>query len=699
MANKFLRKKPKNNSSQSFYTLVFRTLPWLVLFMGLWFATQTFAKSVGFEPEIVGYPFYVSKQQQPIFYPWMFLSWFISFFLKSDYQQELSDALNVWLIFAAISGVALIFFASLRRFLVNKNQKVFNSSEFATLAALEKAGMVRGEGVPICQADEANIKIITSKTGDLSLKTKKEHQIVNAVGKSHVLVSAPPRSYKGVSVLLPTLLQFKHSVFVTDYKGELYKQTAGFRRKFSIVILWAPGSDDSVGFNFLMHIRPGPDAWSDALMLASTFLAPKTEGKEAGNEEHFRVNATITLAGAILHILCSNYQDKSLGGVMDWLTQADCGEDNPEETGDKSNMLWEEMLHADHCDKSIHKKIVSCANAQLTRPARERGSVTSTILKALLIFMDDRVRKNTTRNDFSYDDFINSDIPISLYLSISNAKIDQLDILIKLFVSMFLRRMTDGETSYDEVTLKHELLFCLDEFHALGAFNFLQKAMAIVPGYGIRFLLVCQSFSQLESVYGKSHQFMGLCKHIVIFAPGDFATAEHFSKVIGKRDVWKESVGSSGSRYDIAPNNLSSNGSLSESNLINPSELMQLPFNKCLVFTQGMNPYYGSKIISYDDSRYKEKLFNKKNNRKDLKPPLTFAELQKEVAPLRKLETEQPWYALPLFTCLEKEDEIMISEDLIDPRLKMREMAIQALDETSKENSIGDKYKQILAGI
>lgn len=697
MANKFLRKKPKNNSQQSIYTLFFRTIPWIVIFVGLWFATQSFAKSVFYEPTIVGDPFYVYKKNYPIYYPWSFLTWLFSYFLNNELQKELEKAIYVWVCFGILAIFLLIILASLKRFLINKNQKVFNSSELATLEKLKKAGMVRGEGVPLCQADEANIKVITTENGDLSLKTKKEKEIVNAVGKSHILVSAPPRSYKGVSVLLPALLQYKGSVFVTDYKGELYKQTAGFRRKFSRVILWAPGSDDSDGFNFLMQIRKGPDAWTDAFMLATTFLAPKVEGKDSSNEDHFRVNAAITLAGCCLHILCSNHQDKSLAGVMDWLTQADCGENNLEETGEKSNLLWEEMITTEHCDKSIHKKIVSCANAQLARPSRERGSVTSTILKVLMIFMDDRVRKNTSRNDFTYEDFINSDIPLSLYMSISNGKIDQMDVLIKLFVTMFLRRITDGETSYDDVTLKNELLFCLDEFHALGAFNFLQKAMAIVPGYGVRFLLVCQSFSQLESVYGKDHQFMALCKHIVIFAPGDLATAKHFSEVIGKRDIWKESSGTSGNRFDISPNNLSSNGSLAESNLINPTELMQLPFNKCLVFTQGMNPYYGSKIISYDDSRYKNKLFNKKNNLNDLKPPKTFAELQKEIAPLRKIETEQPWYALPLFTCLEKYEEQEINPELIDPRLQAIDLAVSALDEEPK--SIGTEYKQILVGI
>lgn len=688
----FLRKKPSVGGKQEAYTLFFRIIPWIIITFGLWLATQKFAQLVDYQPDIVGYPFKFINDT-PIYYPWLYLNWLISYLLNSEYQEALYTALNYWLVFIGLAIITMVVLAALRRF-ISKNNAIFNSSKLSTTADLRKAGMLEGRDIPLCQLYDAKIKIKQYK-GQLSLSTKKPSGVVNALGLSHVLVSAPPRSYKGVSVLIPFLFRYKKSVFVTDYKGELYSQTAGFRKKFSRVILWAPGSWDSAGFNFLMQIRPGADAWDDALMLATTHLAPKTE-KEAGNEEHFRVNATTTLTGIILHVLCSNYQDKSMPGVMDWLTQADAG--NDENTGDKSVALWEEMINTEHSDPAIHKKIVAVANAQLTRPSRERGSVTSTILKALLIYMDDRVRQNTTRNDFSYEDFIDCDTPISLYMSISNAKIDQHDVLIKLFVTMFLRRMTDGETSYDNIRLKNELVFCLDECNSLGAFNFLQKAMAIVPGYGIRFLLVWQSFSQIEAVYGPNHQFMSLCKHIIIYAPGDFKTAEYFSKVIGKNDVWKESIGSSGNRYDIAPSNLSSNGSLAEANIINPSELMQMPFNQCLVFTQGQDPYLGKKIVSYDDERYKNNIYSPKSNKKDLVPPKTFEEIQTEIAPLRKLSNDMPWYALPLFTCLEKTEEIIISEELIDPRLKMKKLAIEALnsEDTEKYDS---SYKCLLAGI
>src|SRR4029077_595147 len=57
-------------------------------------------------------------------------------------------------------------------------------------------------------------------------KSGKIHYLRHA-GPEHVLCYAPTRSGKGVGLILPTLLSWQQSVFVTDLKGELYELTPG----------------------------------------------------------------------------------------------------------------------------------------------------------------------------------------------------------------------------------------------------------------------------------------------------------------------------------------------------------------------------------------------------------------------------------------------------------------------------------------
>ena len=51
------------------------------------------------------------------------------------------------------------------------------------------------------------------------------------VGKSHLLTIAPARQGKGTCVVIPNLLHYAGSVFVTDPKGELAAVTANHRRE------------------------------------------------------------------------------------------------------------------------------------------------------------------------------------------------------------------------------------------------------------------------------------------------------------------------------------------------------------------------------------------------------------------------------------------------------------------------------------
>lgn len=75
--------------------------------------------------------------------------------------------------------------------------------------------------------------------------------------KTHVIVAAPTRTGKGVSIITPTLLEWKQSVFVLDIKGENYQNTAYCRRNRwnNIIIRFSPKSDNSSAFNPLGEIR------------------------------------------------------------------------------------------------------------------------------------------------------------------------------------------------------------------------------------------------------------------------------------------------------------------------------------------------------------------------------------------------------------------------------------------------------------
>lgn len=680
----FIRKKPRTGNTKQIHVFVFRFTILLIMLLGCGVSTQYFAKLVDYSPALCGYPLHITENGYPVYYPWLFIVWIIDYLFKPDIFIYIKEAIKPWF-FICTGSILLFLIYTLLRGLSQKAENLYGTTRLATKKELKKNGLLTGKGtilgMYIPHPEYTAVKVVTNM-GNPSLLLAKHMPLITQFGTGSTIVIAPPRSGKGVSIGIPSLLNHNGSLIAVDFKGENYLYTSGYRRKFSYTFKWAPSSDDSVSFNFLMEIRKGEE-WSDAIMLATTLLAPQTEGREDENSSHFRIAAIDFLTGIILHVLCSSFTDKTLGGCLDFLSGTQTGTE--EEREEKSYVLLRSMIDAEHCSAQVHAHVIGVVNRQLERPSKERGSVFSSVFKGLSVFEDPKIRKNTTEHDFSYSSYIDCTHPVSLYITLSNAKIDQTSMLLRLFVSMMLRRLSDAETSFDAVFLKHQLLFFIDEFTAMPAMNFLQKAMAIVPGYGIKFMLICQSLSQLNAVYGPNHQFLSLVKHIVTFAPGDVQSAELFCKTIGKESVWKSSTSISGNKMDITLNNLNQSGTEIERNLINPDELMKLPYSDCLIFTQNMPVTYASKVVYYNDRRFMDKVYNEKEPNPDLKPLLKKEELLAECAPLRKMKTDRAWYELPLWTTLEKEEDIVYSKNLVDPRLSGKNLAQQAVTLTERK--------------
>lgn len=75
--------------------------------------------------------------------------------------------------------------------------------------------------------------------------------------KTHILVGAPTRTGKGVSLIIPTLIDsWNESVFVLDIKGENYQLTSGFRKERfnNKIIRLAPMSTESCKYNPMNEI-------------------------------------------------------------------------------------------------------------------------------------------------------------------------------------------------------------------------------------------------------------------------------------------------------------------------------------------------------------------------------------------------------------------------------------------------------------
>nr|WCS70357.1 IncP-type DNA transfer coupling protein TraG [Salmonella enterica subsp. enterica serovar Rissen] len=122
-------------------------------------------------------------------------------------------------------------------------------------------------------------------------------------GPEHVLTYAPTRSGKGVGLVVPTLLSWKHSTVVADLKGELWAMTAGWRKEYAknLCLKFEPAAaNGSVAWNPLDEIRVGTEnEVGDVQNLATLIVDP--DGK--GLNDHWQKTSQALLVGVILHVL------------------------------------------------------------------------------------------------------------------------------------------------------------------------------------------------------------------------------------------------------------------------------------------------------------------------------------------------------------------------------------------------------------
>jgi type IV secretion system protein VirD4 len=141
-------------------------------------------------------------------------------------------------------------------------------------------------------------------------------------GPEHVLVFAPTRAGKGVSLVIPTLLAWNESAVIYDIKGENWAKTAGFRSQQGHICFRFCPVEQSYGsrFNPLAEVRLFTDQdVSDAQNIAE--ILGRTHGAHTPSDPHWQDTGVSIICGMILHV-CYEAKTKDRTASLADLTNA-----------------------------------------------------------------------------------------------------------------------------------------------------------------------------------------------------------------------------------------------------------------------------------------------------------------------------------------------------------------------------------------
>ncbi len=443
-------------------------------------------------------------------------------------------------------------------------------------------------------------------------------------GPEHVLAFAPTRSGKGVGLVIPTLLAWSESAVVYDVKGENWEKTAGFRAscghlcfKFSPVEV-----ANTSRFNPLAEIRIGtPRDVSDAQNAADMIVRP---GEESPQDRYWQQAAVSITVGMILHVC---YAANARGRVA-CLADLSAIFTRPGQTFRDTLAELENYPHdparehewrtAEGERTATHQVVREKAREMLEKEDKDFSGVLSSAKTALTLFSDPLVASSTSASDFTINDLVNHERPISLYLVIPPSDKIRLSPLIGLIFTMIVNRLTE-RMDFERSQRKHNLnrlLLMIDEFPSLKRMALFADALSYMAGYGLKAYLITQDIRQIMEHYGPNESIVSNCQVRIAYAPNQVDTAELLSKMAGTKTVQKASYNFSGSRLAPIANHMSATVDQVERPLMTPDEVMRLkPAVKkghgkaerivapghMLIFISGHYPIYGTQILYFTD--------------------------------------------------------------------------------------------------
>lgn len=357
-------------------------------------------------------------------------------------------------------------------------------------------------------------------------------RLIGVKDDRHIMTIAGSRAGKGVSTIIPNLLEYPGSILVIDPKGENAHHTKSRRGKGSPVVKTGLGQDvfvlDPFGvagkqthsFNPLSMIDSDADtAVDDAALIAEALVI-----QEEGPGRHFSSAARNLLRGLILHVSSNEPPEKrNLIRVRQFLTL------------DQAN--FQTVLLAMQSNEKCNGVVRRAANSMLSKASNERSGVISTAIEQTDFLDSPSISRCLQSSDFSLGDLKRK--PTTVYLCLPAGRMATHSRWLRIIINLAIEAM-----EREHAKPPYPVLFLMDEFAVLDHLSSIEKAAGQIAGFHVKLWPILQDLSQLKSIYkDRWETFLGNAGLLQFFGNNDLTTLEHLSQRLGKSTIMQVSKG------------------------------------------------------------------------------------------------------------------------------------------------------------
>jgi type IV secretion system protein VirD4 len=451
-------------------------------------------------------------------------------------------------------------------------------ARFATKAEVQKAGLFGNTGIIVGRAFG---------------------KFLILGGQLFAALAAPTRSGKGVSIVIPNLLNFPDSCVVNDIKLENYEITSKYRALYGQeVFLFCPFAEDGKThrWNPLSYINPSTHYRVSDILGIGYVLYP-----EGGQDSFFNDQARNLFMGLVLFLM----ETPELPLTISEALRQSSGKGKP-----IKKYLTDLMAERDQSDRPLSDSCVEALLRFTSNSDNTMASILASFNAPLTIWANPIVDAATSGNDFWLTDLRKK--RMTIYLGVTPDKLPQARLIMNLFFSQIINLNTK-ELPSKNPELKYQVLLMPDEFTALGKVDIINKAVSYMAGYGLRLMPIFQSMSQLASVYGDNDARTMMTNHAcqIIFPPREQKDANEYSEMLGYMTEKSTSTSVNNKGAPLLALSGSSRGESTSDQkraLLLPQELKELGQDKEIVILENIKPILAEKVRYYQEPIFMDRL-------------------------------------------------------------------------------------------
>ena len=347
--------------------------------------------------------------------------------------------------------------------------------------------------------------------------------------RANILLVAPARSGKKVSVEIPSLLSWKESSLVYDFKGELYHLTSGKRKNIlnNMILKMSPFEKNSLGFNPFEEVRFFTEHTEKDLEVIGEAIFSEIEEKD------LKENVLILFKFLSLSKMYQLSLGKQKEKIKDYINLGSLyyGAKNFQEISNEFFVV--ESSSAEYLE--LYKNL----------SIEEKEKTFSEFKKIMKIFTDTNLSKNTLKSDFNISDLYNYKEPVTLYYT-GHPNYKENDILFRIIVSQLIHQKTENLPDYNyNYNEKHELLLMFSDFQKLNKIPKFEKNIEILSSFETKLFLSIEKISDIERIYGKENSILNNMNINLFFTNSDNKTVNYVDELLisDKKEALKLSTG------------------------------------------------------------------------------------------------------------------------------------------------------------